>query len=74
MTFSIIQLFGKIDNYVATFSLLGNVYRILTTLLSQSYQNFDNAINLSKFWHHQILIMLILVPIRTDPTLKNNLA
>lgn len=39
-------------NYVVTCSLLSNilvVYGILTTLLNQSYQNFDNFINLSKF-------------------------
>jgi hypothetical protein len=37
MMFSTISLFVKIDNYVATFSLLsniGNVYKILATLLS----------------------------------------
>ena len=40
MTFSTILLFGKISNYVVTFSLLPNIgdaYRIFTLLLSQSY-------------------------------------
>ena len=53
MTFPTIALFGKIDNYVATFSLLpniDNVYIILATLISQFYQNFGNVDNLLKFW------------------------
>lgn len=52
MKISIISLFVKIDNYVDTFSLspnIGNVYRILTILLSQSDQNFSNVVNLPKF-------------------------
>jgi hypothetical protein len=52
MAFSTIPLFSKIDNYVATFSLLpniGNAYRILATLLSQSYKKFGNVANSPKF-------------------------
>ncbi len=51
MIFSTIPLFGKIDNYVATFSLLSNidnVYGILATLLSQFYQNFGILSNFGK--------------------------
>ena len=53
MIFSTISLFDKIDNYMSTFTLLsniGNVYRILIILLSQSYLNFDYIIILGLFW------------------------